>query len=158
MRYPRAGAGEKIGGMPSGVVATFSTLGEAEAAKSALDAAGIESWIADENMVAMDWMYSNAIGGVKLVVADEDAGDAEEVLANAATPEEETPPQAPEIAEPHCPRCSATEIYHLHWRRLRAISLFGWFAAVIVVPLWLVLPKWQCDRCGLRTWRPARAR
>lgn len=140
----------------SGIVATFSTLGEAEAAKSALHAAGIESWIADENMVSVDWMYSNAVGGVKLVVADEDAGEAEAVLANAASSEEETPPQAPEIAEPHCPRCGATEIYHIHWRRLRAISLLGFFAAIIVVPLWLVLPKWQCDRCSLRTWRPAR--
>lgn len=63
------------------VVARFSTLGEAASARSALAAAGIESRVADENTIAIDWLYSNALGGVKLLVRDENVEEAAAVLS-----------------------------------------------------------------------------
>jgi hypothetical protein len=53
---------------------------EALVAKSMLDSAGIESFLTDENLVRMDWFYSNLVGGIKLMVREEDAETARKVL------------------------------------------------------------------------------
>jgi hypothetical protein len=62
------------------VIRKFRDLPEALLAKGALDAAGIESHLLDENLVRLDWFYSNAIGGVRLCVRVEDASAAFRVL------------------------------------------------------------------------------
>ncbi len=51
----------------------FRDLPEALLAKGSLDSAGIETFLADDNMVRMDWFYSNLLGGIKLKVRAEDA-------------------------------------------------------------------------------------
>jgi hypothetical protein len=58
----------------------YMTLPEALLAKSILDSAGIESFLGDQNIVRMDWFLSNALGGVKLRVREEDAEDAAAML------------------------------------------------------------------------------
>ncbi len=59
-----------------------------------LGAAGIEAYLRDENMVQMDYFYSNLLGGVKVEVADEDVAAVRELLADdTGIPEgEEGPP------------------------------------------------------------------
>src|SRR5262249_23932162 len=47
----------------------YRDLHEALMAKGTLDSAGIESFMADENTVSIDWTWSNAIGGVKFSLA-----------------------------------------------------------------------------------------
>ena len=47
-------------------------------AKSMLDSAGIESFLGDENLVRLDWFYSNLVGGIKLMVREEDAPDCQD--------------------------------------------------------------------------------
>lgn len=59
---------------------TFTNVQEALFAKSVLDSAGIESFLADENLIRLDWFLSNAIGGIKLWVKEEDAATAEAIL------------------------------------------------------------------------------
>jgi|SRR5215470_13188395 len=48
------------------IVGCYRDLSIASVAKSILDSAGIESMLADEGVIQMDWFYSNAIGGIKL--------------------------------------------------------------------------------------------
>ena len=50
-------------------------------AKSVLDNAGIECFLQDDNVVRMDWLCSNAMGGIKLWVREKDTKDAEELLS-----------------------------------------------------------------------------
>lgn len=50
----------------------YMTLPEALLAKSILESAGIESFLGDQNIIRMDWFLSNALGGVKLRVREED--------------------------------------------------------------------------------------
>jgi hypothetical protein len=50
----------------------YMTLPEALLAKSILDSAGIESFLGDQNIIRMDWFLTNALGGVKLRVREED--------------------------------------------------------------------------------------
>jgi Putative prokaryotic signal transducing protein len=49
--------------------------------KSVLDATGIECFLQDDNVVRMDWLWSNAMGGIKLLVREKDAEEAETILS-----------------------------------------------------------------------------
>jgi len=62
-------------------IASFSFPHEAQIAKTSLDAAGIPAFIADEHTINMQWLYSNALGGVKLQVPLQFAEKAKELLA-----------------------------------------------------------------------------
>ena len=61
-------------------VATFSTPHEAHIARNALDAAGIRAVVTDGETVAMDWLLSNAIGGVKVQCRRMDAERAAKLI------------------------------------------------------------------------------
>jgi hypothetical protein len=61
-------------------IATFDQPAQARLAENALKEAGIASTVSDENLVAMDWLLSNAVGGAKVQVWEEDAEKAVELL------------------------------------------------------------------------------
>ena len=65
----------------------FRDLPEALLAKGMLESAGIHCFLADDNMVRMDWFISNLLGGVKLMVEAEDFAEASRVLNEPAPPE-----------------------------------------------------------------------
>jgi Putative prokaryotic signal transducing protein len=62
------------------VLRRFRDVPEALLAKGRLEASGIECFLADENMVRMDWFISNLLGGVKLLVQPADFSKASEIL------------------------------------------------------------------------------
>jgi hypothetical protein len=53
-------------------VATFTTPEDAHLFRTFLESNGIEGFLLDEHFAQLFWHYSNAIGGVRLVVEDED--------------------------------------------------------------------------------------
>ncbi len=61
------------------VVAKFLDLSGALPAKAALETAGIQCFLRDDNLIRMDWFISNLLGGVKLMVRKEDAEAAAEI-------------------------------------------------------------------------------
>ncbi|HEX4299310.1 MAG TPA: hypothetical protein VH327_00410 [Gammaproteobacteria bacterium] len=61
-------------------VATYDKVTDAHIALGRLSAEGIEAQLFDVNMVQMDWLYSIALGGVKLRVARGDEKAARQVL------------------------------------------------------------------------------
>lgn len=56
--------------------------------KSVLEDAGIECYLQDDNVVRMDWLWSNAMGGIKLIVREKDAEEAEKILSQGPVSEE----------------------------------------------------------------------
>ena len=54
---------------------------DAHIAMGRLAAEGIDAWLADEHLVQTDWLYSVAVGGIKLQVRPEDAEQARTILA-----------------------------------------------------------------------------
>lgn len=226
--------------MPWSIVARYSSIGEAEAARSALRAAGVDAFLADENIVAIDWLYANAVGAVKLMARDEDRDRAARVLAgesiedpaanqteavaedtavrcpecssseiarvprlrlflflavvlaavgyaveqpdlalagivaaalivalarshrcpscghrwNAIEPEPERdeapPPDPSDTVDQPCPRCGSLEVHRIDYRRLKAIPMLVNVAILVLLPIWIFLPKRQCDQCGLK--------
>lgn len=62
----------------------FRDLPEALLAKGRLESAGVACFMADDNMVRLDWFISNLLGGVKLLVDPEDFAEASRVLNEPA--------------------------------------------------------------------------
>jgi hypothetical protein len=75
-------------------IRTFWNLLEAELAKGLLDAAGIESFLFDDNMVRLDWFNANALGGVKLRVDKDNVEAANRTLDEAAAEAANAPEEA----------------------------------------------------------------
>src|SRR5260370_22658244 len=90
------------------MIARYGGSGESLIAKRMLDSAGIESFLGDENLVRLDWFYSNLVGGIKLMVREEDAETARKLL-------EENIPEKFEVAgvgeytQPRCPQCGSMD-------------------------------------------------
>ena len=63
----------------------FRDLPEAILAKGLLESAGIECYLADDNIVRLDWFLSNAIGNMRLQVKPADAETAIEILDQPPT-------------------------------------------------------------------------
>jgi hypothetical protein len=59
---------------------TYPHLPQAESAQRTLEVEGIESFIADSNMVTNDWFLGNAIGWIKLQVRRSEAEQALAIL------------------------------------------------------------------------------
>lgn len=75
-------------------VATFATPMEADMARNLLASASIEAFVADDATVGWLWHLGNALGGVKLQVAERDAERASAILASrpaAIAPEPPSP-------------------------------------------------------------------
>jgi len=62
-------------------IATFDMMPDAHIALGRLRAEGIEARLADEHLVQTDWLYSIAVGGIKLQVAETSVHRALEILA-----------------------------------------------------------------------------
>jgi hypothetical protein len=57
-------------------IATFPTPEDAHLFRAFLESRGIAGFLLDEYVTQLFWHYSNAIGGVRLAVHDEDAEEA----------------------------------------------------------------------------------
>ena len=62
------------------ILRAFRDVPEALLAKGRLQSSGIECFLADENMVRMDWFISNLLGGIKLMVQPSEFSKASRIL------------------------------------------------------------------------------
>jgi hypothetical protein len=119
----------------------FRDLPEALLAKGCLESAGIECFLADENLVRMDWFISNFIGGIKLNVRVSDAENARQLLDEPIL--EGLYVQGVGLYEqPRCPNCQSLDVnfQELH-RPIAYISAF------LRVPMPVQRPAWHCHNC-----------
>ncbi|WP_395792636.1 DUF2007 domain-containing protein [Aquimonas sp.] len=137
-------------------VATFSFPHEAHFAKMRLDAEGIPAFIADEHTINMQWLYSNAMGGVRLQVPSACAEDAVRVLnepddfdtdAFDAAAASELQADADVDIEPEPERCShcGGEL-GMPQQTGRRPAFLTWL--LIGLPLWPLRTRRSCRSCG----------
>ena len=91
------------------MVGRYRDTGEAMIAKSMLDSSGIDSFLSDENLVRLDWFYSNLVGGIKLMVREEDAETAKKLLEENI-PEKFDVVGVGEYTQPRCPQCGSLDV------------------------------------------------
>ena len=125
------------------VVRAFSSPPEAHVARSVLDAAGIPTYLADDNIVAADWLYSNAVCGVKLLVPSDRRDEAIDLL-DAPAQSVDTGVLPDNGNGDVCGRCGGTRFEPvIQGRRWAALS---WL--LVGVPLAPVHHRRCCVRCG----------
>ena len=119
----------------------FRDLPEALLAKGSLESAGIECFLADENLVRLDWFISNFIGGIKLKVRASDVANAEKLLDEPIL--EGLYVQGVGLYEqPRCPQCRSLDV---NFQELDRPSAY--MSAFLRVPLPLQRPAWHCQTC-----------
>jgi len=119
----------------------FRDLPEALLAKGSLESAGIECFLADENLVRLDWFISNFIGGIKLKVRAPDAANAQKLLDEPIL--EGLYVQGIGLYEqPRCPNCQSLDVnFHELDRPIAYMSAF------LRVPMPLQRSGWRCHAC-----------
>ena len=115
-------------------VRTCSPLPEAQVLQAHLRGSGIQAFLPDEMTVQNDWMWTNAIGGVRVQAPDEDAVRAEEVLAGEPFVE----------TAPRCPRCGTA---------LEQTVGFGLYPKIALALLFSIPVRskttWKCPQCEM---------
>jgi hypothetical protein len=128
----------------------FRDLPEALLAKGFIESAGIECFLADENIVRMDWFISNFVGGIKLQVKSEDVAAAREVL-DQPIPEEFSVEGDSHYQQPRCPKCYSLDISFEELNKEVAYT-----SAWLGMPIPLQQKSWKCLTCG-RRWMEEKA-
>jgi hypothetical protein len=119
----------------------FRDLPEALLAKGSLESAGIECFLADENLVRLDWFISNFIGGIKLNVRAADAANAQKLLDEPIL--EGLYVQGVGLYEqPRCPNCQSLDVNFQELDRPIA-----YMSAFLRVPMPVQRPGWHCHAC-----------
>jgi len=121
-------------------IATFSKPEEAHLFRMRLEAGGIPAFVQDEHLIQMNWLYSNAIGGVRVQIFEEDIPLAYEILQEEAV-------ELPDAVPMHCPFCGSSKTKQDELpRRLAFLSLL-----LFNFPFLFSKHRYECEDCG-RKW------
>lgn len=122
-------------------IATFTTPDEAHLFRMKLGAAGIDAYVVDENMVQAYWLYSNAIGGVRVQIDEADLPAVKEFLN-----EDSEVQSLEDDASLNCPKCGSSSIEQDD--SSRRVALF--VVSLTSVPLPFSKNRWHCTSCDHR--------
>jgi len=125
-------------------VASFDNIEQAELLKGQLEHAGIQAFLADAAVVTLNWMYSNAVGGVKVQIHEDDLERAKALLQELDGSADGTVP----LSEHECPDCGSTKV---EFRKISK-SFFMLSLLVLGIPLAFYRPRCHCLACG-KTWK-----
>jgi len=140
---PVAGLEEKAQQPPEPViVGRYRDLPVATIAKSVLESAGIEAFLSDDNVIRLDWLISNALGGIKLLVREEDAASARDLL-EGHIPERFHVEGVGEYEQPKCPNCGSRDVSFEELDRKIAFP-----SLLLKIPIPATRHRWNCHVCG----------
>jgi len=119
----------------------FRDLPVALLSKGSLDSAGIDCVLVDDNIVRLDWLWSNSMGGVKLQVASDDVEPAEEILSQPI-PKHFEVSGVGDYEQPHCPKCGSLDINFRENEPAAYVSLYFF-------PIPFRRRAWRCHSCNV---------
>jgi hypothetical protein len=123
---------------------SFRDIPEALLAKGRLESAGIDCVLADGNLIRMDWLLSNAIGGVRLQVDKNELESARAILDEPIPPELTDEELGEPYEQPRCPRCYSLDIGFEKIDRFWTYSLW----LLLSFPIPIGKNNWKCYTCG----------
>ncbi len=135
--------------MPLVTLRSYRDPIEADVARAQLEDAGIPSVVFDDHLITVQWLYSIAIGGVKLELDSVNVVRANEILGEdrsadlAGIPESRNPPSDGE----QCPKCGSTDVSSSPFRRNLAALSF-----LLEFPIVAGRRRWRCHVCR-NVWR-----
>jgi len=124
------------------VLRRFRDMLDAFLFSSILDSADIENYLADENLIRMDWLWCDFLGRIKLCVRNMDAETASSLL-DQNVPERFYVEGVGEYEQPRCPNCASLKV---SFRGLN--KAVDYVSALVGGPWRLHRSSWECDACG----------
>ncbi len=126
-------------------VTSYFDLPLAELAKAKLESEGIPCFLLNKHHVGMNWLYSNALGGVKVQVHAENLEKAKEILnADESSTLVEIDDDFPEPEKnDFCRRCGSTNLSYINLSRKA-----GAFFLLLSLPLLIFGVRYKCKDCG----------
>lgn len=118
----------------------FRDLPEALLAKGSLESAGVQAFLGDDNIVRMDWLVSNAVGGIKLQVESDDVEAANRILEQPIL-ENFDVSGVERYEQPHCPKCGSLDV------NFRENQPAAYLSMALSVPIPLRRKAWRCHSC-----------
>ena len=122
-------------------IATFSFPHEAQIAKANLESAEIPAFIENEHTINTNWLFSNAIGGVRVMVPENYAQKALSILESDFS-SDLTSEFGDE--EDKCPFCGSTDLKPHTKGKKPAFLVF----LLIGFPLFFYQHGLMCNECG----------
>lgn len=120
------------------VIATYSFPHEAQLARSKLEAFDIPAFVLDEHTINMQWLYSDALGGVKLAVPNSAVERALELL------QEDTAIEELDESGVVCSHCGGHHLHAYTQGKKPAFIVFLFLG----FPLFFYQRGLKCDDCG----------
>ena len=124
----------------------YAYVSDALLSKSVLDSASVECVLSDANIIRLDWLYTNLIGGVKLWARENDADDGFDLL-DQEIPEKFDVEGVGEYIQPRCPECRSFDVSYQEL--VKVATYLATF--VLGLPLHITRRAWKCHSCG-HTW------
>lgn len=114
-------------------------------AASLLEAEGIPAHLADEHMTQIGWIYTLALGGVRLEVPEDRLDEARALLAGS---DALIAGKMENASGDVCPRCGSEDVsYKRRDRRARGASMLLFWLGI---PLLMWSSRYRCGQCGHR--------
>lgn len=133
-------------------IISFSLPHEAQIAKGRLESEGIKTILKDELTTQVNHLYSNAMGGVKILVHENDIKKAYEILVDGGFISESEQDRIHRIVSNfngrNCPFCDSVNI--LPKRKPTLISILCTF--LFWVPLPIFKKQYHCFNCD-KEWK-----
>jgi hypothetical protein len=123
----------------------FDNAIDAHMLKSKLESEGVLCYLQDEHTISIDPLYSNAVGGIKLRIKEEDIEKTKLILQEI----ENTPYRDEDNEIAQCPRCESTELI----ANYNSMKGFYQILSAIVSILLTIFPihlktVYKCKSCG----------
>lgn len=123
-------------------IATFQYSSEAIIFKGKLESEGIEVFMRDNNTVDSNPLYSNAVGGVKLFVKNDDFDKATDIFSNIS---QYSLDDNEKLIK--CPKCGAEQTDLVtSIKDLKSFLVFLFSVFLIAMPFYSKY-KYKCDNC-----------
>lgn len=124
------------------IVGRYQYSSEALIFKGKLESEGIEVYIRDNNIVDSNPLYSNAVGGIKLFVKEEDLEKAQLILSEVSKYS---------IDENNllikCPKCNAEQVDMVtSIKDIKSFLAFLFSVLIVIMPFYSKY-KYKCQSC-----------
>ena len=125
------------------LIGRYQYSSEAIIYKGKLESEGLEVYIRDNNIVDSNPLYSNAVGGIKLFVKNEDFIKAQNILSKVSQyslDDNEQPIK--------CPNCHSEQIYMVtSIKDLKSFLAFLFSLLIVLIPFYSKY-KYKCQACS----------
>lgn len=120
--------------------------------KGILESAGIPCFLSDENILQINPLYNQGLGGIKLNLFERDVRLAEKLLEESAetVPEKSSPVIPEETTENQvkCPYCASADVRYGGAVRNKFSLLTFFISLLLSVYPFSLRKRWHCFNCG----------